>query len=106
MESPSLTKESCCDQVCGRDVPAWRPREAIVWSCEAGSPWRPEDVQDAGVTGYLPRSAADREWDQLCRRSGLQSTKLKGAGDLKRILASDTEMQSLEISPLLFSLDF
>ena len=33
----------------------------------------------------------------------LQSTKLKGVGDLKSILASDMEMQSLEFVHLVFS---
>jgi hypothetical protein len=38
MESPSTAKESCPGQVCVRGVPAWRSREAIVWSCE-GKAW-------------------------------------------------------------------
>ena len=37
-------------------------------------------------------------------RSVLQSTKLKGAGDLKSTLTSDMEMQSLEFAQMLFSL--
>ena len=34
----------------------------------------------------------------------LQSTKLKGAGDLKTALTSDIEMQSLEFAQLVFGL--
>ena len=34
----------------------------------------------------------------------LQSTKLNGVGDLKSILTSDMEMQSLEFAQLVFSL--
>jgi hypothetical protein len=37
-------------------------------------------------------------------RSRLQSTKLKGVGDLKHVLTSDLEMQSLEFNRLLFHL--
>jgi hypothetical protein len=34
----------------------------------------------------------------------LQSTKLKGVGELKSILTSDMEMKSLEFAQLVFSL--
>ena len=34
----------------------------------------------------------------------LQSTKLEGCGDLKSILTSDMEMQSLEFAQMVFSL--
>lgn len=37
-------------------------------------------------------------------RSVLQSTKLKGVGDLKRVLTSDMELQSLELAQLVFCL--
>ena len=37
-------------------------------------------------------------------REVLQSTKLKGVGDLKNALTSDMEMQSLEFAQLVFSL--
>lgn len=37
-------------------------------------------------------------------RSVLQSTELKGVGDLKSVLTSDMEMQSLEFSQLGFGL--
>jgi hypothetical protein len=37
-DAPSATKEiqRCWERV--RGIPAWRPREAIVWSCE-GEAW-------------------------------------------------------------------
>jgi hypothetical protein len=34
----------------------------------------------------------------------LQSTKIKGVGDLKRALTSDTEIQSLDFAQLVFCL--
>lgn len=37
-------------------------------------------------------------------RSGLQSTKLKGAADLKSILTREMEMKSLEFGELSFGL--
>ena len=38
MGSPSTTKESHGGQTCVTGVPAWRPREATVWSC-GGEAW-------------------------------------------------------------------
>jgi hypothetical protein len=34
IKSSSATKECCWGQACSRGVPAFRTREAIVWSCE------------------------------------------------------------------------
>ena len=31
-------------------------------------PWRPNDVKDARALGYLPRKAANREWNQPRRK--------------------------------------
>jgi hypothetical protein len=69
-----------------------------------GLPWRPQDVRDARVMGYLPRIADNREWNQPRETSVLQSTNLKGLGDLKSALTSDTEMESLEFAQLVFIL--
>lgn len=44
-----------------QECPEWRPKETM---CEAvnvkpGLLWRPQDVGDARVVGYLPREAAN-----------------------------------------------
>lgn len=76
-------------------------------SCEAvkvkpGLCWRPQAVGSARVIGYLPRRAEDMAWDQP-KREVLQSMKLKGLGNLKSPLTSDTEMQNLVFVLLGFS---
>lgn len=48
MESPSMTKESRQGQTRGRGVHAWKPREAIEWSCE-GEAWLPWRCQSLGI---------------------------------------------------------
>ena len=59
-----------------------------------GLPWRLQDVGDARVMGYLSRKAANWEWNQpVGERSVLQSTGLKGVGDLQGTLTSDMVMQ-------------
>lgn len=34
-----------------------------------GLPWRTQDVSDARLVGYLPRSAANRAWNQSKRKT-------------------------------------
>ena len=68
-----------------------------------GEPWRPQDIGDGRVVGYLPRSANNRV-GQAQERGVLQSTKLKGVGDLKSALTSDTKTQSLECALLVLGL--
>lgn len=51
--------------------------------CEAmklkrGLPWRNQDVRDARVVGYLPRRAADNEWNQSKRKRGVALNKAEG----------------------------
>lgn len=53
---------------------------------------------------YLPGTAANRSGTSPGERSRLQSTKMKGAGDLNSALTLDTEIQSLEFTLLVFSL--
>ena len=72
-----------------------------VVKMKPGWPWRPQDVGNARAMGYLPRKVANREWNEP-QRSMLHSTKMKGVGDLKRVLTSDVEMQSLEFAQLGF----
>ena len=59
-------------------------------------PWRPHDVGDARAVGHLQRELLTGSGASPGERSVLASTKLKGVGDLKNILTSDVEMQSLE----------
>ena len=65
-----------------------RPLHKAV-KLKPGWPWRPQDIGDARPMGYLLRKTANREWNQHKRRGVLQSTKLKGVGDLKSILTPD-----------------
>lgn len=44
--------------------------------------WRPQDVGEARTVRYLPRRAANREWNQP-QRGVLQSTRLRGLRDPK-----------------------
>lgn len=55
---------------------------------------------------YLLRKGANREWNQLRGRSLLQSTNMKGVGDLKSAFTSDIKMQSLRFAQLAFDLAF
>ena len=61
--------------------------------------------------GYLPRRAANREWNQPkrmklvaaeCQMCQQQSTGMKGVGDLKSALRLDVETVSLEFAQLVF----
>jgi hypothetical protein len=54
-------------------------------------------MRDARVVGYLPRKAANREWNQPKR-------KFVKVNKAERSWTSDMEMQSLEFSPLVFCL--
>ena len=76
-------------------------------------PWIPQDVRDVRIVGYLPRKAANREWNQPkrtkfvaagCQICQQQSTRMKGVGDLKSTLTLDMEMRSLEFAQLVFGL--
>ena len=68
-----------------------------------GLPWRPQNVQDARVVTYLPRKAANREWNQPKRKKCVAVNEMKEGGDLKSMLTSDMEMRSLEFAQLVFS---
>ena len=63
--------------------------------------------------GYLPRRAANREWNQPkrmkfvaaeCQICQQQSTRMKGVGDVKSALISDMETWSLKFVQLVFCL--
>ena len=42
-----------------------------------GLPWRAQDVRDATAMGYLPRGAANREWNQPKRKKCAAVNKAK-----------------------------
>ena len=49
--------------------------------CEAvevqrGLCWRPQDAEDPGTMGYLPKRAANGEWDQLKRKRYASGIKM------------------------------
>jgi hypothetical protein len=48
--------------------------------------------------GYLPRKVAEWVQSRPERRSVLQLTRLGGAGGLKNVLISNTEMQSFKFA--------
>ena len=52
-------------------------------------PWRPQDVQDARIMGYLLRKAANREWNQLRRKKFAVNKDEKRDGDLKSALTTN-----------------
>jgi len=63
-------------------------------------PWRPNDVKDPRITGYLLRKAANREWNQLRRKKFIVVNKdEKGVEDLNTTLISDMEMAEFEVFP-------
>lgn len=68
-----------------------RPLHEAV-KLKPGLPQKSQDVGDARAMGYRPRRAANRVWNQAKRAASLQSTELKGIGDLKSPLTSDMEM--------------
>ena len=59
--------------------------------------WRPQDVRDARVVGYLLRKAANREWNQPRKKKFAVNKEENGFGDLKTTLISDKEM--FEVCP-------
>ena len=64
-------------------------------------PWRPQDVIDARVMGYLPRRAANRKWKQSRRKKFVAVKKdEKETGDVKSALTSNMWMQNLEFAQL------
>jgi hypothetical protein len=75
--------------------PEWPLCETV--KVRPGLPWQPQEVRDARVIGYLLRRAANSGTSPR-ERSVLQSTKLKGVGDLRSALTSVMEMQSLEFA--------
>lgn len=79
--------------------PLWEAVKVTMWL-----PWRPQDVRDARAMEFLPKRAANRDWNQPKKKKCMQSIKLNRVGDLKRISTLDMEMQSSEFVQLVFSL--
>jgi hypothetical protein len=63
--------------------PLKEPRGSCIYSrhlnrnCKLKLPWRPQDVRDARAVGYLPRKAANREWNQPRRKKFVEVNKDK-----------------------------
>ena len=73
-----------------------RPLYEVAVKVKPGLPWRPQDVRDARTMEYLLRETDNKELNPPKRKCVLQSINLKGVGDLKSILTSDTKMQKLK----------
>ena len=71
-----------------------------------GLPWRPQDVRDARTMGTCQGELLSESGTSPGERSMLQSAKLKRVGDLKMVLTSDMEIQSLKFSRLVFGFAF
>lgn len=56
--------------------------------------WRPKDIGDIRVMGYLLRKTANSEWSQPKRGNCIALANLRRAGDLQKVLISDKEMHS------------
>ena len=60
--------------------------------------WRPQNVRFVRSMRYLPRQAANREWNQPTRMKFVSAERqickqrMKGVGDLKASLTLDMEM--------------
>ena len=65
-------------------------------------PWRPQGAGDARVMGYLLKEAANGEGDQPKRKKCVAVNKAERIGDLKSVLTSDMDVQSLEFAQLFF----
>lgn len=70
-----------------------------------GLPRKPQDIGDVRVMGDLPKRVANREWKQpKTKKYAAVNSKAERVGDLKRVLTSELEMQSLEFAQSVFSL--
>ena len=69
-----------------------------------GAPLKHRDVGDAKVVDSCQKEMLTGSGTSPRERNMMQSTKLKGVGDLKNILSSDMEMQNLEFAQLVFGL--
>jgi hypothetical protein len=54
--------------------------------------------------GYLPRKAANREWNDPKRKKCVAINTAEKSGDIKNALTSDTEIQSLAFAHLVLVL--
>ena len=111
MDASFVAKESCQGQTCGKGILAWKPGEAIAWSCggeawitlETPRCWRCQSV------GYKPRRGlACSEWNQTKREKYVVVSKHERGRRYKEPvinpLISDRKMQSLEFALLGFAL--
>ena len=66
-------------------------------------PWKSQDVGHASARDTCSEKLLMENGTRPRQRSVLQPTKLNGVRDLKSILTSDMEMQTLEFAQLVFS---
>lgn len=87
-----------------QEHPAWRPREAIAWSCESEAwiVWLSQSVVGAG---YLPRRAADREWSHPKREKCIAVSEA-GRGIPSKPLDSRHRATGSEVCPAALCLAF
>lgn len=83
MASPSVTKESRCGQMCVRVSLHGGPERPLcdAVKVEPGLPWRPQHFEHNRVR-YLPEELLRGSGTSPRERAVLQSTKLKGVGNL------------------------
>ena len=82
------------------------PREPIAQSCEGILSMALETTRGLRCQSCgLPAEESSYQGSRTSRRERLvlQPTELEGVGDLKSILPSDMEMQSVEFAQLVFS---
>lgn len=78
---PWLRKGSKAKCLEGQSLPG-SPQKALCESVKVkpGLCWRPQDVRNSRVTGYLQREVAPQSVEIAQERSVLQLTKMRGAG--------------------------
>ena len=69
-----------------------------------GLPWDPKMLEMPELWVTFQEKLLTMSKNSLSERSVLQSTKLKGVGDLKRTLISDMKIEILEFAQLVFVL--
>lgn len=77
----------------GRGVPAWMPREAMLFNCESkvrATLKTPRCWRCQRLMRYLPRGAAQKEWHQPKREKPVTGSKVGRAESSK---SSDSRMQ-------------
>ena len=99
-----MAKESYLGRVCGRGAPAQGPGEAIMEAVKVKCFGNAKLLEMPESWDTSQGSLITRCGTRPRERSVLQSTNLKGVRELKSVLMSDVEVQSLKFTLLVFSL--